>query len=350
MGIMLEVRNIQCRYGDQNVVEDLSFSLNEGEICCLLGPSGSGKTTTLRAIAGLEPVYSGDIRLGARTISTSRDTLPPHLRNIGLVFQDYALFPHLTVEENIRFGLNHCSLSEQRERVEQLLSLVGLADLARRYPAELSGGQQQRIALVRTLAPTPKLILMDEPLSSIDSSFRRALTLEIKHILQSQGTTVLLVTHDQDAAFEIADKAGVIVKGKLQQWDTPYNLYHQPRNRAVAAMMGQGSYIPGRAIENNWVETEVGIIKGGKKYDWKTGTSLDVLLRPDDVLPGKEGHLKGKVMKKKFIGAATLYTLKLSSGSVLEAAFPSHHDHGVGELVTLRIEAKHLIAFPSLAQ
>jgi iron(III) transport system ATP-binding protein len=343
---VLEVRDIECRYQADVVVRGLSMHLRTGTIACLLGPSGCGKTTVLRAIAGFEPVHAGEIRLRGEPVSVPGDSLPPERRRIGMVFQDYALFPHMTVRDNIAFGLRGGSRDAKRARVDELLALTDLADFAERWPHELSGGQQQRVALARALAPRPDLVLLDEPFSNLDVDLRERLTVEVRDILHSQNATAIVVTHDQYEAFAISDVVGVMNGGRIVQWDTPYNLYHEPADRFVADFIGQGRFLPGRLLDHHKLATEAGEILGNRAFLWPPGTEVDVLLRPDDIIPDADGPLTGLVTQKAFKGAEILYTLKLETGASLLSLFPSHLNHEVGDQVRVRIDAEHLVAFP----
>lgn len=218
MSKLLSINHINCRYDDKVIINDLSFSVDSGQIVCLLGASGCGKTTALRAIAGFENIFAGSIELDGQCLSNASHTVPPELRQVGMVFQDYALFPHLSIEANIAFGLHKLDKNEQQHRVKKLLALVKLEDHAGFYPHQLSGGQQQRVALARALAPEPKVLLMDEPFSNLDTELRRSLSFEVRDILKQRNTSAILVTHDQSEAFNMADMVGVMAEGKLQQW------------------------------------------------------------------------------------------------------------------------------------
>jgi len=342
---LLSLRNITCSYDDRKVVSDVSMHVNAGSLICLLGPSGCGKTTVLRAIAGFQTLDEGEILINNRSVSLPGYTLPPEKRRLGMVFQDYALFPHLTISENVAFGLRHLPTPNSRATVEAMLEIVGLSDLGDRYPHELSGGQQQRVALARALAPQPDLILMDEPFSNLDVELRERLSDEVRHILKKQGITAVLVTHDQQEAFALGDQVGVMRDGRLLQWDTPYNLYHEPNCRFVADFIGQGVFLDGTLSAPDTVKIEVGEFRGNRAYDWEVGSNVEVLLRPDDVVPDADSPLKATVAQKAFKGAEILYTLELASGSRLLSLFPSHSDHRIGEHVGIRIEADHLVAF-----
>ena len=343
---LLTVKNLFCGYGAEPVVKDVSFSLGQGDIGCLLGPSGCGKSTILRALAGFLPISAGEIRLESSVISLPGRTMPPEKRRIGMVFQDYALFPHLTIADNIGFGLRHQSKADRLQKVTGLLELVHLQDLASQYPHELSGGQQQRVALARALAPEPTLILLDEPFSNLDTDLRRRLSLDVRDILKTLGISAILVTHDQQEAFAMCDQVAVLKDGRVQQWDVPYNLYHEPTNRFVAGFVGQGGFIPGTALGPDTIESELGVIRGNRAYRWPAGTLVDILIRPDDIVHDPESNLRPRVIEKTFAGTSTLYRFKLSEETEFEALFRSHLDFYLGEHVPIRVEADHLIAFP----
>ena len=341
--MLLNLRNLACGYSGQRVVQNLDLHLNAGDIGCLLGSSGCGKTTTLRAIAGFEPVHEGEIHLGGELISKAGFTLAPEKRRIGMVFQDYALFPHLTVAQNIAFGIR--KHPQQEKVIDEMLELVNLAGLGKRYPHELSGGQQQRVALARALAPEPQLLLLDEPFSNLDVELRRRLSHEVRDILKSRGTSAILVTHDQEEAFAVSDHVGVFKEGRLEQWDTPYNLYHEPATPFVASFVGQGYFIRGQLSSPETVSTELGELRGNRAYLWADGSPVDVLLRPDDIVHAPDSALRAKIVAKSFQGAATLYRLQLGTGSQLEAIFPSHIDYLPGAEVGIKVAADHLVLF-----
>ena len=348
MSSLLTVDQIECRYQQQTVVQQLSFDVAPGEIACLLGPSGCGKTTVLRAIAGFNPIFTGNIRLGGQLMASPKSSVPPEQRAIGMVFQDYALFPHLSVRENITFGLKNVSRAERKAVVGRLLKLVELSSMADRYPHELSGGQQQRVALARALAPKPKLLLMDEPFSNLDTELRRQLSIEVRDILKDEGISAILVTHDQDEAFTVSDKLGVLASGYLQQWGEPFQIYHHPANPKVASFVGEGTFVRGHSVEGDLLDTEIGLIKAnGSAKEWSLGEELNVFLRPHEIVPGcVDCSVKGEVVKREFLGTSTLYTLKLPTGRLVESSFiSSEHDYQVGEEIGLRVETDSLVAF-----
>jgi len=348
---LLKVDNISAGYDHHNVVSDLSFHVNRGEIVSLLGASGCGKTTVLRAIAGFEPIRSGEILIDKKPASTPDFAVPPEKRSIGMVFQDYALFPHLSIADNIAFGLRKLSAKDRRYKVTSLLSAVGLPGLGERYPHELSGGQQQRVALARALAPSPALLLMDEPFSNLDVELRERLSLEVRDILKSQGITGIMVTHDQHEAFAVSDKVGVMDQGRIIQWDTPYNLYHEPQTRFVADFIGQGEFIVATVSSPATFETEFGALHSDRcSCEDAVGRQVDILLRPDDLVPDEQGNIEATVVERAFKGAEILYTLQTDRGTRLLSLFPSHRNHALGEQVRVRIEAEHLICFPHQVQ
>ncbi len=342
---LLNINTISCKYQTHTVVKDLSFHVNEGDMICLVGPSGCGKTTVLRAIAGFEPLIDGEILLHGTVISRPGYELAPEKRKIGMVFQDYALFPHMNITDNICFGLRKQSKQAKSAITTKMLSIVGLEGLGTRFPHELSGGQQQRVALARALAPMPDIILMDEPFSNLDVEMRESLSQEIRSILKDQGVTGIMVTHDQHEAFAMADIIGVMKDGEIQQWDTAYNLYHQPANPFVADFIGQGVMLDGTLLSPNQIETEIGIVQGDRAYNWERGSKLKLLLRPDDVISDHNGTLVGEITQRAFKGAEIMYTIRLSTGTEVMSLFPSHHDHFVGDKVRLSLAADHMIAF-----
>jgi iron(III) transport system ATP-binding protein len=341
----LELKDVVRRFGRLSAVNGLSFELERGAIGCLLGPSGCGKTTALRCIAGFEPIDEGTIRAQDRVLSRPGSVLPPEERRVGMVFQDFALFPHLTVEENVAFGIAHLARDARRRRIDELLEVVGLAHRRSQYPHQLSGGEQQRVALARALAPQPDIVLLDEPFSSLDVELRERLSVQVRCVLKQLGATALLVTHDQQEAFAVADVVGVMRDGKLEQWDTPYELYHRPATRFVADFIGQGAFLVGEVVSPTQVRTELGIVQLNSAGTWRIGQRVDLLLRPDDVIHDDNSTLTAEICARVFRGAEFLYTLRLASGAEILALVPSHHDHAIGERIGIRLEPDHVVAF-----
>ncbi len=348
MSKFLDIQDISFAYPDgTRVCEQLTFSVEDGEIGCLLGPSGCGKTTMLRLIAGFEQPGSGRILLRNQLLADAATSLPPERRHVGVVFQDYALFPHLSVARNIAFGLRGMDARATKARVEEMLALVRLEPEAGKYPHEISGGQRQRVALARALAPKPALLLLDEPFSNLDVDLREKLGLEVRALLRELATPALLVTHDQHEAFSIADRIGVMNRGRIEQWDTAYNLYHRPASRFVADFVGQGVLVQGRVVEQDRIDTELGLLSHCPGCALRTGESVEVLLRPDDILHDDASSSQAEVVHKAFRGAEILYTLKLPSGVNVLSLVPSHHNHEIGQKIGIKLEIDHVVAFPA---
>jgi iron(III) transport system ATP-binding protein len=343
----LVVDHVFHQYGATPVLRGVSFSLEAGQIGCLLGPSGCGKTTLLRCLAGFEPISAGSIQIGSLQVSSPEQTQPPENRGVGVVFQDYALFPHLNVAKNVGFGLRNRDRLHSQERVAEMLSLVGLEGEGERYPHELSGGQQQRVALARALAPMPQLVLLDEPFSSLDVELREALSAQVRTILKKANATALLVTHDQHEAFALADEVGILKDGRVEQWDSAYKLYHEPATRFVADFVGQGVFLPAARLADGRVGTAVGALNVEGGLPSPESVHVEVLLRPDDVIHDDASPFTARVLSKAFRGAQFLYTLELPNGQRVLSLVPSHHNHAIGEMIGIRLEAEHVIAFPS---
>lgn len=345
MNSKLTLKEVTVSYAETSVIEDVSFTLQTGEIGCLLGPSGCGKTTLLRAIAGFEPVSHGEIMLRDRMISRPGSSIPPEQRRVGMVFQDFALFPHLSVEKNVAFGLKHLKAKEREQRISELLCLVNMEHLRDVYPHQLSGGQQQRVALIRAMAPHPDILLMDEPFSSIDAELREQLAYEVRELLKQDGITAILVTHDQMEAFAMSDVIGVVGNGRLHQWDNGFQIYHKPADRFVADFIGLGAMLPGRVIGHNRIETELGTIEGKIPHESTPDSTVELLLRPDYILHDDESEMKLAITDKAFRGAEYLYTLALPSGQSILCLVQSHHNHKIGEKIGIKLDTKDLTLF-----
>ena len=343
---MLTLDRLSLRFDHQPVLDRVSLTLDQGRIGCLIGPSGCGKTSLLRLIAGFLAPASGRVMLGDETVADAHQQMPAEQRRVGMVFQDIALFPHLNVTDNIAFGLNHQPPAARRARVAELLALVGLPGLGDRYPHQLSGGQQQRVALARALAPKPRLLLLDEPFSALDAELREQISREVRQILLREGITALFVTHDQNEAFALADQLGVMHGGRLLQWDSPYRVYHQPADRTVADFIGGGVLMPGRVRDPDSVETALGPLRGPLPAGLAPGADVDVLVRPDDLVIDDGGPRRARVVECLFRGARMLYTLELENGQRLPCLAPSHHAHGPGTSVAVRLDLEHLVVFP----
>jgi iron(III) transport system ATP-binding protein len=342
----LHIHQINSQHQNTLILNNISLHLDEGEIGCLLGPSGCGKTTLLRTIAGLQPISQGEIHLGEQRVSSSCTHIATESRKVGMVFQDYALFPHLNVADNIRFGIGSFTKKQQQERIQSLLELVDLSGKEKRYPHELSGGQQQRVALARALAPKPQILLMDEPFSGLDVELRENLARQVRCILKTEGITALMVTHNQNEAFAIADSVGVMNAGTLLQWDTAYNLYHEPSHPFVADFIGQGALIKGTVSSCCQVQTELGLLKTNVCDDFSPNEAVSVLVRPDDIIHNDDSRWQLEVVNRVFRGSHFLFTLKLGNGEQVLCMSQSHHDHAIGSKIGVKLEMDHAVVFP----
>jgi len=353
LSMFLTVQDLDVQYPRQSrpAVAGVSLGLPAGDIGVLIGPSGCGKTTLLRAVAGLERVSRGRIVLGNEVVSDAGRHVPAEQRRIGMVFQDYALFPHLNVERNVAFGIAQLPRAERRQRVSEVLALVGLDGMQARYPHELSGGQQQRVALARALAPQPRLLLLDEPFSNLDVDLRERLAHEVRGILKAAKATALFVTHDQLEAFAIGDRIGVMHEGHLHQWDDAYALYHRPATRFVAEFIGHGVFTPAQIRLDGGevsVQTPLGALQDVEECPLPSAYEAglcDVLLRADDIVHDDNAPVKAQIVRKAFRGSEFLYTLRLASGETLMTHVPSHHNHAVGEWIGIRAEVDHVVTF-----
>jgi iron(III) transport system ATP-binding protein len=342
----LEVQYLSKQYpnGLHPAVNDISFNMQNGEILALVGPSGCGKTTTLRLIAGLERPDSGDIRIGGKLAASQLTFIPPEKRGIGMVFQDHALFPHLTVFDNVAFGLRGRKKGEIQQTVSELLHLVGLVPLAKRFPHALSGGEKQRVALARALAPRPVVVLMDEPFSSLDTDLRIEMREQVRSLLKTMQASVVFVTHDQEEALFMGDRLAVFRKGKIEQIGTPEQIYQESATRFVAEFMGNSSFLPGK-IRIDGINTGVGLLL--QPVSFPEDMNVEVAVRADDVnfLPDNAGN--GVIIRRVYRGTMNLYSLQLDSGRTLDA-FKEHNDiMPVGTRVNIFIDAGHpLCVFP----
>ncbi len=344
---MLELLNITCEYeADVPAVRKLSLNLQAGSILCLLGPSGCGKTTTLRAIAGFEKISAGEIRLQGKVLASPSSHVPPEQRRVGMVFQEYALFPHMSVEDNVAFGLYHWKAADRRARVQTLLELVGLPDLDHRYPHELSGGQQQRVAIARALAPNPLMLLLDEPFSNLDPDMTIKMRKELYRVLRQTRTTAILVTHDHEEAFAMADRVAVMHEGELVQCDTPETIYQQPSCSFVAEFIGQANTIPG-IVHNGQIETEIGTFPNESTFP--TASRVLVMIRPNDIqfTPSESGP--GRIESRQFQGSQTLYSIRLTSGQLIHCCMLPIPVYNIEQSVIVHVTTSQTILFPQPA-
>lgn len=337
--LALRCLGLSKQFGDVRAVDNVNLSLAEGRFLALLGPSGCGKTTTLRLIAGFEMPDRGEIEIDGRRVDAAGLHTPPEQRNLGMVFQEYALFPHMTVADNVAYGVPRGV--NKTDRVHEALELVDLVDVKNRMPYELSGGQQQRVALARALAPRPALILLDEPFSNLDSRLRTQVRLEVRQILRRAAATVIFVTHDQEEALSLADEVAVMMAGQTVQVDTPQQLYRRPATRQVATFVGEANFLPGQASDGQ-VTCELGRLPA---LSLQTGP-VEILVRPEELhlVPNQSGA--GEVVDRYYFGHDQLVWVRLDSGTLLQSRLlGSAGDFFPGQRVELQVR-DNVVAYP----
>jgi iron(III) transport system ATP-binding protein len=329
-------------FGNVKAVDGVDLELKQGQLLALLGPSGCGKTTTLRLVAGFETVDDGVIEIGGQQVASGYSHVPPEKRRVGMVFQEYALFPHLNVLDNIKFGLRDYAANQRDRRAADTLEMVGLLGLEKRMPHELSGGQQQRVALARALAPEPALILLDEPFSNLDAGLRVRVRAEVRAILKQAGATAVFVTHDQEEALSLVDEVAVMLSGRVQQVATPQELYRQPTNRQVAEFIGDANFIVGyahgRRIDSEFGELESQVPVTGE---------VDVLIRPEslEISPAPPSENAHRVRRQLFFGHDQLVTVQLSNGRTLDVRMGPAYTFASGQPVTVKVQGP-VMAYP----
>lgn len=336
----LELRNVTKRFTSAGTpaVDDISFTLADGEILALVGPSGCGKTTTLRLIAGLERPDHGSLHIKGRLVASPGHFTPPEQRGVGMVFQDHALFPHLTVFENVKFGLKGQPAAIAHETTQGMLKLVGLENFGERYPHQLSGGERQRVALARALAPRPVLVLMDEPFSSLDADLRHEVREQVRGILKAMSATAVFVTHDQEEALFMGDRLAVFQSGHLEQVGAPEAIFHDSATRFVAEFMGDSDFLPG-VVKENGIQTELGLIP--QKVNLPVDSPVEIALRSDDVSFDQNNPANALVLARFFRGAYYQYRLRLSSGELIHAFKPHTKTIQPGTSVHAYLSAGH---------
>ena len=347
---VLELRGVERTYGTETAVESVDLAVREGELLTLLGPSGCGKTTTLRLIAGLEQPTAGTVAVGGEQVANAGAATPPESRDVGLVFQEYALFPHMTVAENVAFGIDDWPAAERDARVAELLELVGLGSYGDRSPAELSGGQRQRVALARSLAPEPDVLLLDEPFSNLDVRLRQRMREEVRRILKAAGVTAVSVTHDQEEALSISDRVAVMHDGSVEQIGRPETVFEHPESRFVAEFIGQAGFLSG-TFEGGRVETGIGTLPEevlqGLSGEY-AGARIDVLVRPDDLraIPVEgERDGDGVIRGREYTGPSFVYEVELDSGDRVLCEHNHATEFGLDRRVAVDLVADHTLAW-----
>ena len=345
-----EIENVSFAAGGKNKVNNVSLNIeNEGEIVCLLGPSGIGKTTILRTIAGLERINKGKINLKGKTISSENIHVEPENRNIALSFQENSLFPHYNIEKNINLGSDRVK-NEKKIETKEIINFLNLNKILNKFPHEISAGEAQRASLARSLVSQPDLLMLDEPLSNVDQSFKEEIQVELKQILTNSKITTIIVTHDSYEAFYLGNKCGIILDGELKQYDDPYNVYHLPNSVEVVNFLNRGILIPAEVTSPKSLENEdLGTITGNFARPFPIGSKVKLLIQPEDLQHDDASNLKLEVVDRKFRGSNFIYTLKTLSNKLIPVFVHSHHihQHEVDEKFGIKrpIHIDHIVCF-----
>jgi len=340
----LEIEDVSLSIEGTLILDNLSLNIDEHEIISLIGPSASGKSSLLRIIAGFENISSGKVKLNGLTVDDRSTIVQPQNRNVGIIFQDLALFPHLSCKDNILFGITNYSADHKRQRLDRLCNLLDITSIKDKFPHEISGGQQQRIAIARALAPGPEILLLDEPFSALDEELKETLMHDVKNLLKEEKITTIVITHNIKEAFQLSDKIAFLDNKKIIQFDTAYNLYHKPYTKEIANFCGIGSFINGTVIDSNHVSTILGNLFGDTSK-FKVGSNVSVMIRPDDIIHDDDSPQSAKVLEKIFFGSDFLYKLELTEGEKIFCYTPSHHNHAINEVIGIKPVIDHLILF-----
>ena len=348
----LEIKDVDFKIGGKTKVKNVSFSIeNEGDTLCILGPSGIGKTTILRTIAGLEKIEKGSIKLNSKLISSREKNVEPEDRNISLAFQDNSLFPHYTVEENIKLGAErNKGKKKQKINFKEIIKLLDISKILNKYPHEISAGEAQRASLARSLLTQPDLLLLDEPLSNVDQSFKEEIQVKLKKILSKLKITTIIVTHDSYEAFYLGSKCGIILNNQLKQYDDPYNVYHLPNSIEVVNFLNRGILIPAKVTSPKSLENEeLGTITGNFVKQFPLGADVKLLIQPEDLEHDDKSNLQLEVVDRKFRGTNFIYTLKTIKNLLIPVFVHSHHihQHDIQEKFGIKrpIHIEHLVCF-----
>ena len=347
----LEIKNVDFKVAGKTKVKNVSFSIeNEGDITCLLGPSGIGKTTILRTISGLEKINNGSIVLNNKLLSSDKIHVEPEHRNIALAFQENSLFPHYNVERNILLGAEKKTNKKKKINPKEIIKILNLRKILEKYPHQISAGEAQRASLARSIVSNPELLLLDEPLSNVDQSFKEEIQIELKQLLRKFKITTIIVTHDSYEAFYLGSKCGIIINGQLKQFDDPYNVYHFPNSVEVVNFLNRGALIPARVTGGDTLENDdLGIIKGKFIKHYPTGSNVKLLIQPEDLQHDDDSNLKFEVVDRKFRGTNFIYTLKTLSNKLIPVLVDSHHweQHEIKEKFGIKrpIFIDHIVCF-----
>ncbi|WP_394351119.1 ABC transporter ATP-binding protein [Halorubrum sp. CBA1125] len=346
---VLSLASVTKEYAAETAVDGVSLDVRSGELLTFLGPSGCGKTTTLRTVAGLEEPTEGTITIGGEPVAGEGTFVPPEQRDVGIVFQNFALFPHLTVRENIAFGLDDADAEETAARVDELLELVDMPDHGEKTPDQLSGGQKQRVALARSLAPEPDVLLLDEPFSNLDVRLRVEMREEVRRILKAAGVTAVSVTHDQEEALSISDRVAVMNDGQIEQVGRPEEVFERPESKFVASFLGRASFLRGHLREGE-LETEIGRFDAVTLEGYDTvydGAPVDVLVRPDDLsaTPASADMADGVIVSRQYVGPSFVYRVELDSGDVVHCQHNHVEEFDLDQPVAVELTADHPLAW-----
>ena len=352
MSNYFEVKNVDFKVADKTKVKNVSFSIeNEGDIICLLGPSGIGKTTILRTIAGLEKIDEGSISLKNQILSSKKINIEPENRNVSLSFQDNSLFPHYTVEKNILLGAEkNKDIKKKKIKFNEVVDLLNISTFLNKYPHQISAGEAQRASLARSLITQPDLLLLDEPLSNVDQSFKEEIQVNLKKILNSLKITTIVVTHDSYEAFYLGSKCGIILNKELKQYDDPYKVYHFPNSVEVVNFLNRGILIPAEVTSPKSLENkDLGTITGNFIKPFPIGSKVKLLIQPEDLQHDDKSNLKFEVVDRKFRGTNFIYTLKTSTNHLIPVLVHSHHihQHDIDEKFGIKrpIYIDHIVCF-----
>jgi iron(III) transport system ATP-binding protein len=340
----LNLQSVKIVLDSKVILDDVNLKIDTGEIVSLMGSSASGKTSLIRSIAGFHNISSGLIQIDDQIVDDSIRRSDVAMRNVGVIFQDLALFPHLTVRENICFGLNNIDSTQQQNRAKKLEDLLSIENITNRYPNQISGGQQQRVAIARAIAPKPNLLLLDEPFSALDYELKDNLMNDIKRLIKSENITAILITHSAEEAFKMSDKIAFISNNTITQFANPYDIYHRPVSKEIANFFGISSYIKAKITDSSHINCILGDFVG-MVDQYNKDDKVDLLIRPDDIIHDDDSLFSAKVTEKTFRGSDFLYELELKDGQKIFCFAPSHHNHQVNEVIGIKLDLDHLVIF-----